>query len=99
MWAGDGLKMSKLLVGIAAAKVEAKKMKNCGKKAVSYEAPTYHNSKDRPRALPVSFVRIKDAGEDLLSHILKLTPLIQPSFPLPPAASPSPPPPTSRERA
>lgn len=75
--------MSKLLVGIAVAKVEAKKVKNCGKKALSYEAPTYHNSKDRPRPFPVSFVRIKDAGEDLLSHILKLTPLIQPSFPFP----------------
>jgi len=68
--------MSKLLAGIAGTKVEAKKVKNCEKKALSYEAPTYHNSKDRPRSFLLSFVRIKDAGEDLLSHILKLTPLV-----------------------
>lgn len=76
MWAKNGLKMSKLLAGIAGTKVEAKKVKNCEKKALSYEAPTYHNSKDRPRPFLLSFVRIKDAGEDLLSHILKLTPLV-----------------------
>lgn len=63
MWAKNGLKMSKLLVVIADTKVEAKKVKNCEKKALSYEAPTYHNSKDRLFLL--SFVRIKDAGEDL----------------------------------
>lgn len=86
MWPKNGLKMSKLLVGIAGTKVEAKKVKNCEKKALSYEAPTYHNSKDRPRPFLLSFVRIKDAGEDLLSHILKLTPLVYhlpPSSPLP----------------
>lgn len=76
MWAKNSLKMSKLLAGIASTKVKAKKVKNCEKKALSYEAPTYHNSKDRPFLL--SFVRIKDAGEDLLSHILKLTPLVYP---------------------
>jgi len=76
MWAKNGLKMSKLLARIAGTKVEAKKVKNCEKKALSYEAPTYHNSKDRPRPFLLSFVRIKDAREDLLSHILKLTPLV-----------------------
>lgn len=79
--------MSKLLAGIAGTKVKAKKVKNCEKKALSYEAPTYHNSKDRPRPFLLSFVRIKDAGEDLLSHILKLTPLVYqppPLFPPPP---------------
>lgn len=76
MWAKNSLKMSKLLARIAGTKVEAKKVKNCEKKALSYEAPTYHNSKDRPRPFLLSFVRIKDAGEDLLSHILKLTPLV-----------------------
>lgn len=88
MWAKNGLKMSKLLAGIADTKVEAKKVKNCEKKALSYEAPTYHNSKDRPRPFLLSFVRIKDAGEDLLSHILKLTPLSSTHpFPLSPRPS------------
>lgn len=87
MWAKNGLKMSKLLAGIAGTKVEAKKVKNCEKKALSYEAPTYHNSKDRPRPFLLSFVRIKDAGENLLSHILKLTPLVY-HPPLPPPRSP-----------
>lgn len=91
MWPKNGLKMSKLLAGIAGTKVEAKKVKNCEKKALSYEAPTYHNSKDRPRPFLLSFVRIKDAGEDLLSHILKLTPLVYhlpPSSPYPSRLSP-----------
>lgn len=85
MWAKNGLKMSKLLARIAGTKVEAKKVKNCEKKALSYEAPTYHNSKDLPRPFLLSFVRIKDAREDLLSHILKLTLLVY--YPL---SSPSP---------
>lgn len=86
--AKNGLKMSKLLAGITDTKVEAKKVKNCEKKALSYGAPTYHNSKDRPRPFLLSFVRIKDAGEDLLSHILKLTPLVHPP-PSPPSPAPS----------
>lgn len=75
--------MSKLLPGTAGAKVKAKKVKNCGKKALSYETPTYHNSKGHRRPFLLSFVRIKDAGENLLSHILKLTPLVYSPVPSP----------------